>query len=523
MSEIIHIQSLFAESGCLTLHGMRAHLDARLSETEDDQVIGHLLECELCSEALGGIEMVPQNVAIVAAVADVNDRVKAKIEASAQPKVNYPWAPAVAAAAAVLLLFSLLLWQMIEDPAQNDSFAEVHEIEKPIDQPKKELEKDLKSDLEILEDNEPLFKKEAATKSKVEIAIPLEEPVAENSIGLEDIEIEEEDEMSSGYVFVEADGIAMVEEAPEPMVEEILFDRVDDFDDDLVMEKEEEESKNMEGLNRELMNTRSVSETQISVPKNDKYLAESNSGYNVQYTQKKIADSRKEAKKKGKASKERAETVATTDLDELDMASDTTTFDLMGDDIAMEEVSVNEVTSTPSMNKDVEQPMNFRTEDQKSSGQKDKGNANELLAAKNKRFKEEKERAVNNSDDLVSQSTGMTASNHASSGMVYFQAGNYRSAHDSFEAALDLNPNAHETRLFYARCLLELNAPEKALPELEALLEVPGLAIYEEVEWYHIQALIAMEKPEEAKENLKSIVRKNGAYRSRAQKKLSTF
>ncbi|MCB2221531.1 MAG: energy transducer TonB [Bacteroidetes bacterium] len=106
---------LFSPSGCLTQEAMLRYTNSGLSQTEMDQVNKHLDECELCQDAIDGIELKEDKEKLPETLAGLNRDLKVRLEnvdSAKNPKTVYlqnRWLY-LGAAASVIILFGLLFF-----------------------------------------------------------------------------------------------------------------------------------------------------------------------------------------------------------------------------------------------------------------------------------------------------------------------------------------------------------------------------------------------------------------------------
>lgn len=109
------IIQLFDKGECITKEIMIAFLEGTLSSLEQHHVEKHLLECEFCSDALDGFQLVKDRNNIGLIVDELNDKInnseEEELDQEEKIKVLFPWQ--MAAAFALLILSGLGLWFFI--------------------------------------------------------------------------------------------------------------------------------------------------------------------------------------------------------------------------------------------------------------------------------------------------------------------------------------------------------------------------------------------------------------------------
>lgn len=109
--EIKHIFSAEDED-CLSLEAMRAYQEGRLKAVERHRVERHLLNCELCSMAIEGIEG-QSDAVIETGAAAIADAAWARVQVKEKRRSPYIW---ISAAASVMLLIGIT-WFIFRPPS----------------------------------------------------------------------------------------------------------------------------------------------------------------------------------------------------------------------------------------------------------------------------------------------------------------------------------------------------------------------------------------------------------------------
>lgn len=128
--EIKHIFSAEDED-CLSLEAMRAYQAGKLAAAARHQVERHLLNCELCSMAIEGIEDQPDAV-IEAGAAAISSAAWERVQEKSKRRVAYIW---ISAAASVMLLVAVG-WALLAPPSEEKMqavFSEMIEASKAED------------------------------------------------------------------------------------------------------------------------------------------------------------------------------------------------------------------------------------------------------------------------------------------------------------------------------------------------------------------------------------------------------
>lgn len=76
MSESNTDINLFTNSGCLTTDALKGYISATLSDVEKNQAQNHLEDCELCSDALEGLQLLTDPDKLDSIVTEINENVQ---------------------------------------------------------------------------------------------------------------------------------------------------------------------------------------------------------------------------------------------------------------------------------------------------------------------------------------------------------------------------------------------------------------------------------------------------------------
>ena len=137
MSESSTHTDLYTKSGCLTTESLKGYLSDKLSGFDKEQVKVHLESCELCSDALDGLQLLSEPGKLDSIVSEINKNLRTTInrdvkkippeESKLKNRFYY-----VAAAASVLILFGLFLYLKIylKNESAKQSVSQLTDIEK---------------------------------------------------------------------------------------------------------------------------------------------------------------------------------------------------------------------------------------------------------------------------------------------------------------------------------------------------------------------------------------------------------
>ncbi|MCH8317628.1 MAG: hypothetical protein IIA88_03915, partial [Bacteroidetes bacterium] len=85
---ILTPKKLFSETDCLSLKILQKYLGDALTTNQMQVVEKHLLDCELCSDALDGLSMMPDGSKVEKIAAGINKEIRAKTTAG-KAKIIY--------------------------------------------------------------------------------------------------------------------------------------------------------------------------------------------------------------------------------------------------------------------------------------------------------------------------------------------------------------------------------------------------------------------------------------------------
>ncbi len=130
----IHID-LFTNSGCLTTEALKGYNDGALSNLEKDQVQGHLDTCELCSDAMEGLQLMTEPGKLDSIVAEINENLKDTLPDSGNSKSvkfnkqNRFYYIAAAASVAILMGFYFYLQNEFIDESEVRSISQAVDLD----------------------------------------------------------------------------------------------------------------------------------------------------------------------------------------------------------------------------------------------------------------------------------------------------------------------------------------------------------------------------------------------------------
>jgi len=165
---------LFTPSGCLTLDAMQRYQSKSLSDTELKLAEDHIGECELCLDAIEGIDLLTDKDKLESIVSEINTKLRVELETTNAPKNNKHHIISnkivyFSAAASVIILVGLFFYLQffMNNPEQSDMAIQTFQIEE-IPLPTDENDIIIEAYLEISEDinKKAKNKKEAVDEAK---------------------------------------------------------------------------------------------------------------------------------------------------------------------------------------------------------------------------------------------------------------------------------------------------------------------------------------------------------------------
>jgi len=136
MSESDTHIDLFTKGGCLTTDALKRYNSDELSDFEKDQVKGHLVSCELCSDALEGLQLLSDPKKLDLIVSEINDNLQTTLikdvkrtqseKFKLQNRLYY-----FAAAASVVILIGLYFYlqNYLDSESGSQSISQIVDIE----------------------------------------------------------------------------------------------------------------------------------------------------------------------------------------------------------------------------------------------------------------------------------------------------------------------------------------------------------------------------------------------------------
>jgi len=192
------VSDIMSDGPCLSREEMLQYLNGTLSDSEQHRVESHLLECELCADAMMGLE----GMADRSQLTNIDDQLHSEIdellkrEEDRKVKVLFPWR--IAAAFALLFVSTLVLFLVIPKKDEMELFTqEFKPYPAPVDSFPAEKNNSVHSEKEISLNQQPLPGNDSQEQSKqiasekklskdVDSAIPAEDVIADDALSTAD-------------------------------------------------------------------------------------------------------------------------------------------------------------------------------------------------------------------------------------------------------------------------------------------------------------------------------------------------
>lgn len=115
--------TLFTQDGCITDTAMTAYLNGKLSHSDQHKIESHLLDCELCSDAMDGLQLIKDSGKLPGIFTELKDEIHSKSNGGeAKVRVMIPWQ--FAAAIALIVCSTALLFIFLPKQNQEQIFSE---------------------------------------------------------------------------------------------------------------------------------------------------------------------------------------------------------------------------------------------------------------------------------------------------------------------------------------------------------------------------------------------------------------
>jgi hypothetical protein len=116
------VMDMFHDSPCLTLDQLTAYAENRLSALECHQIENHLIDCQLCSDALEGLELFANKNGCKQQINGISKEIH-KRNVSYHPQ-QFNWRFHYSLAAVILLTFASVFYFMFRKPSYEPLFSE---------------------------------------------------------------------------------------------------------------------------------------------------------------------------------------------------------------------------------------------------------------------------------------------------------------------------------------------------------------------------------------------------------------
>lgn len=123
---------LFTTSGCLTKDALKRYSSDQLTNLQKEEVDGHLASCELCSDALEGLQLLSDPQKLDKAVLEINENLKITLTKQQSKKETFQnrfFYIGAAASIIILIGFSYYLQDSLSPKSEIQSISQVVEME----------------------------------------------------------------------------------------------------------------------------------------------------------------------------------------------------------------------------------------------------------------------------------------------------------------------------------------------------------------------------------------------------------
>ena len=464
---------IFSNTTCISKETMLKYINHQLSEKELHEVEKHMLDCELCSDALEGIRYAENSSMLFAIDNQIDQRVRV-----GQTKSPIMRNLMVAASLLILIVGGYTVVNFFDKTANEAELAITNE-ENPIS----ELDKTtLKPNEEKLA--EPLTDNTIASGENIDANNQVQAPAAPEII--EVAEAEESEEVAFDDVVVLEDEVLEEHNEAEVVVN---FDRV----------QEQRNNSTENSLAMGAVTTSGNAQQEIDNDGLNKRLDNNNSN-----KKDKAKDERKAKTKKG-AFKNRAKASAPAYKSNVDMM----------DAEMVEEESGKSYRTTITLSD--HKVVNYIDEYQRAY------ELNQIVETKTESVsagyasEEDMKKAEKEREEEKVEITYKATLEKA---MAYYKAKNYTMTLSEFNVILKKHPKEVNALFYGGLSYYHLNKNNEALNKFNKVLNNKKTEFNQEAKWYKALTLIELKQIDNAKKQLQQIIAANGFYKTKAEAKL---
>ncbi|MBW6483614.1 MAG: hypothetical protein K0B10_11215 [Vicingaceae bacterium] len=461
---------IFSNTTCISKELMMKYINKQLTKNELHEVEKHMLDCDLCTDAMAGMKYAKNSSILFALDHKIENRI-----ASNQTNSFFKGGWLMAAASLIAVIFgAYLLINLFNENKFNKNEMAIHEQASPL--PKENfLEEEAPTTVE--NDIELSLQKTINTQSKLEqrIGESIKEKVekAAPTSAVEQVDYGASSEKNS--LESKLDNNILMDEAGTPMEPEAVAEEVVAKNEDVNRVNDDEDRKNQ-------VFTSTVAERKKSEKDSDKM--------------------------KTRAQNKKAETKTTSNQIP---AAPQQEFAVSGNTYSTQ-LKTNQNTYYFSGYKVVDYAVEYQNEeDFKKLAETDATPVDYLN-------KEEKEAAEKELEKTILKESYKSVLER---GMLHFKDLAYKDALADFELILAKHPTDVNALFYGALSEYHIKNYKNALRKFDAVLKNPQTEFNQEAKWYKSLTLIELKEIKEAKKLLQEIVNEQGFYKQQAQDKLT--
>jgi hypothetical protein len=466
---------IFSATTCISKETMMKYIKHQLSKKELHEVEKHMLDCDLCSDAMAGMKFATNSATILAIDNKIDNRIAI---GESNPFFRGGWLMAAASIIAIIFGAYFLIYlfdentfaqnemavhQQVEEEQNNAAPTENYIKEERIDEDKKDVVDRSQNKDETTEDN-TLKMAETATENLEQPTPPsvFDKPSYRGTPNKDRIE----------------DDIVLADEAPESMDAEVVEEEVFSKNDNNATYYDNEVLNNNQQV---ISSTVTSEESELDA---DKVVAE----------KQKNETNRKKAKSTQAPAMTEQKAIASGNSLSAGIIAQNTyyLYDYKVVDYTVEyqnEEDFKKLAETDAT------PVDYVNKEQKAEAEK----SIEQIVVK-ETYKDVLERAIMNFKKLA-----------------------YKEALVDFEMILVKHPKDVNALFYGALSEYNLKHYKRALSKLDAVLKNPQTEFNQEAKWNKALALIELKETATAKKLLQEIIDEKGFYQQRAQDKLKTL
>ena len=468
---------IFSNTTCISKETMLRYINKQLSVKELHEVEKHMLDCELCTDALAGIKYAENSSMLFAIDNQIDQRVR-----TGQTKAPLMRNLMVAASLLIIVFGSYFTFDFFQETVDSEGNLAITNEEIPVTE----------REIDAIAPNEE----------------KLEEVLTDNTVA----NGETNGNLTNGSVAPEMISVEDAEESEDAFMDDIVVvaDEMEEEQNEFEPSSNNrvQEQKNNQGASNspKLSAVTTTGTVQQQVDKDDLNKSLDNSN-----KRDKAKDERKVKSKKG-ASKNRAKASAPA-YKELEMMDAEAVVEELAEEVVVEAAKEYRTTITLSDHKVVNYIEEYQREfDMNQALETKTESVSPDYASEEDMKKAEKERAE--------ERVEITYKATLEKAMVYYKAKNYVMALDRFNVILKEHPDEVNGLFYGGLSYYHLDKNTEALSKLDKVLINKKTEFNQEARWYKALTLIELKQTDKAKKLLQQIVAENGFYKTKAEEKL---